>query len=73
MDLDKENYSYQNIHSTTHFVVDVVIGFCNCSIIKEPGKELFNCVHKGQSNTSEFRVVGLLAKQFAKSGKEKES
>lgn len=61
--------AYQNINSAAHFVVDVVIGFCYCSVIKESGKELCDGVNKCQTNATEFLVVNLLSKQIPESGK----
>ena len=53
----EENYPYQNVNSTAHFVVDVVISFGYYPVIKESGKQLCNCINKGQPNTGEIFVV----------------
>lgn len=58
----KVETAYQNINSTAHFVVDVVVCFSDSSVIKEPGKELRNSFNKWQANTTELLIMAFIAK-----------
>ena len=65
--------TYQNVNSAAHFVVDVVIGFSDSSVVKQPGEQIRDRVYKRQPNFAELWAVFMVVEQIREATKKKKN